>query len=202
MPSPGLRERKKLETHRTIALAALRLIDEHGLEQVTVDDIAAEAGLSTRTFFNYFPSKEDAVLIAHADQAERTERTIARFGAQPAGLGTFAAMVQTMREEVAEVEENRDEWLARIRIIRAEPSLRLRATMIDSQAHEPMLKAIAERSGTRADQDLFPALAVGVLGSVIGAALNRWCALDGAKPLLEFFEEAAAIAAAGVPDPH
>jgi AcrR family transcriptional regulator len=58
---PGLRERKRRETKRNIQLAVLRLAGEHGLDQVTVDDISREAGISPRTFFNYFATKEDSL---------------------------------------------------------------------------------------------------------------------------------------------
>jgi AcrR family transcriptional regulator len=54
----GLRERKKLEAWRTIRSTALRLISERGYDAVSIEDIAAEAGVSRTTFFSYFPSKE------------------------------------------------------------------------------------------------------------------------------------------------
>jgi AcrR family transcriptional regulator len=57
----GLRERKRRATRRNIQLAVLRLTVEHGLEQLTVDDISRAAGVSARTFFNYFPSKEASI---------------------------------------------------------------------------------------------------------------------------------------------
>ncbi|MEV0231829.1 helix-turn-helix domain-containing protein [Nonomuraea sp. NPDC050786] len=57
----GLRERKKLETWRSIRAAALRLINERGYEAVNVDDIAAAANVSRSTFFNYFATKEATV---------------------------------------------------------------------------------------------------------------------------------------------
>jgi AcrR family transcriptional regulator len=58
----GLRERKRLATRRAIQVAALELVAEHGLGGVTIDEISRVADISPRTFFNYFPSKEEAVL--------------------------------------------------------------------------------------------------------------------------------------------
>lgn len=58
----NLRDRRRLQTAREIQLAALRLSLRHGYACVTTDSIAAEAGISTRTFFNYYPNKQAAVL--------------------------------------------------------------------------------------------------------------------------------------------
>jgi AcrR family transcriptional regulator len=60
--TPNLRERKKVETWTALHEAAASLAQQRGLEQATVEVIAESAGVSPRTFFNYFPAKEDAVL--------------------------------------------------------------------------------------------------------------------------------------------
>jgi AcrR family transcriptional regulator len=71
--SPSLRERKKVETWIALHEAAASLAQERGLEQATVEAIAESAGVSPRTFFNYFPAKEDAVLGLHEPALDPAE---------------------------------------------------------------------------------------------------------------------------------
>jgi AcrR family transcriptional regulator len=61
-PTPGLRERKRRATRRAIQAAIVDLAATHGYDRVTVEEISAAADISPRTFFNYFPSKDDAVI--------------------------------------------------------------------------------------------------------------------------------------------
>src|SRR3954470_7526397 len=58
----GLRERRKAETTLRITEVARRLTAEHGLHGFTVEQVCEAVGISRRTFFNYFPSKDDAII--------------------------------------------------------------------------------------------------------------------------------------------
>jgi len=69
----GLRARKKARTQQSIVDAAMRLFGQHGFGATTVDEIAAAAGVGRRTFFRYFPTKEDVIL-----DPRRLDRAFAR----------------------------------------------------------------------------------------------------------------------------
>jgi AcrR family transcriptional regulator len=68
---PGLRERKKQQTRRRLETSAVAIVHEQGMDAVTVDAISERAEVSPRTFFNYFDSKEDAILGLGTEDATR-----------------------------------------------------------------------------------------------------------------------------------
>jgi AcrR family transcriptional regulator len=82
LKEPGLRERKRTATRQSIERAAIELSLDKGYDNVTVDEIAEQADVSPRTFFNYFPSKEAAV-VGHAPEGPEPEE-VAAFLAAPA----------------------------------------------------------------------------------------------------------------------
>jgi AcrR family transcriptional regulator len=97
---PGLRERKRRATRRAIQLAVLDLVSERGFDGVTVDEISRVADVSPRTFFNYFASKEEAML---GDAPELpSEDHIEAFVANPTGasiLDTLPALLSGATEK-------------------------------------------------------------------------------------------------------
>src|ERR1700728_3477144 len=83
-PRTGLREKKKEATRKALREAALRLALERGPDNVRVDDIADAAGVSPRTYNNYFSSREQAIVAAVT--AEREGRVAAAVAARPASV--------------------------------------------------------------------------------------------------------------------
>src|SRR5262245_17315088 len=160
----GLRARKRLATREALSWAALRLAAERGLEQVRVDEIAAAAGVSTRTYNNYFSSKEEAVC---APVVERAKRVGAALRARPAEEPLGEAIVRAIVEEYAggAAEPEKAEAMG-MRLVLIAPALHgeyLRAT---AAMERPLAEAIARRTGTDTERDLFPwVLAAAVSGA-------------------------------------
>ncbi len=99
MPS-GLRERKKQQTRQAIHVAAMRLFAERGFEATTIADIAAAADISPRTFFAYFPSKEEVVFAKFESAFEDFDRTMTERRAGHHGTRGAADLDRARREGV------------------------------------------------------------------------------------------------------
>lgn len=105
-PEPGLRERKRQATRRAIQLAVIDLVAERGLEGTTVDEISRVADISPRTFFNYFASKEDAIIgdLPALPGPEYVERFVAAGGSEPLLDGVAEFIVETIGIETQDQE--------------------------------------------------------------------------------------------------
>src|SRR5690606_36376086 len=116
----GLRERKKHETRAALIRAALELCEQRGVDDVTVADIADAAGVSPRTFFNYFATREEAILGSGDDRAARLAACLAR---RPSDESAWDALRGAYADFLADSEQPEREWLARARLVRANPAL-------------------------------------------------------------------------------
>src|SRR5690242_5600875 len=117
---PGLRERKKAATRQALHDAAVRLAIEHGLERVTVEAIADDAGVSRRTFSNYFGGKEEALMYG---DLQRVRKLIAGVRARPAGEPPWAALTAAAEEFYRELGALDPQRVAQTRLVRNHPTL-------------------------------------------------------------------------------
>lgn len=191
----GLRERKKLATREALCQAAMRLALTQGVENVRVPDIAAEAGVSPRTYNNYFSSVPEAVCALAADRAR--------------GLGN-ALRNQPPREALAEAIKNAmlavepgggsDTAAAKdvVRMIMMTPALRGEFFKSVIVRENSLAEAIAERIGSPPG-DLFPRLLASTYCGATRVVVHRWLnddAADYRALLCEAFDLIAPMAAA------
>lgn len=94
---PGLRNRKKEETRQAISNVATLLFVEHGFEQVSVADVAREAGVARKTVFNYFARKEDLVFDREEEVRVLVRKALADRDDQPP-VQTFQSLMRTLVE--------------------------------------------------------------------------------------------------------
>src|SRR5215204_2082190 len=95
----GLRERKKARTREALHDAAMDLFSLRGFDGTTVEEIAAACEVSPRTFFRYFPTKED---VLFADGEARRERLLAVIAERPIDEPAFGALQAAMRTLTAD----------------------------------------------------------------------------------------------------
>ena len=139
--APGLRQRKRQQTHERLTRAAMALFLERGFEATTLDDIAAAADISRRSFFHYFASKEDVVF---AWLEESTAALIAAVAARPAGESMLATAENAIAAMARQLEPG--EAIAMAQLKRDNPALQAR----DQVKYEKLERALAEALGKRA----------------------------------------------------
>ncbi|TDQ00704.1 TetR/AcrR family transcriptional regulator [Labedaea rhizosphaerae] len=173
-----LRTRKKAATRQSLHEAALRLAVERGLDGVTVEDIADDAGVSRRTFSNYFANKEDAIL--HADR-ERTAELVALVEGRPAGEPPWQALRAATGVLYRAQATPDPEWVTQLRLLRRHPSLLARQAG-DHITLEQDLAAVLIRRGHDLDRETAQLMASTFL-TVVRTASVLWLEEPGKQPL-------------------
>ncbi|WP_216216152.1 TetR/AcrR family transcriptional regulator [Amycolatopsis aidingensis] len=163
----GLRERKKQRTREALFEAATRLFQEKGYERTTVAEIAAEAGVSTKTLFNYFPGKEELIFGHRRERIEvLRERIVARGGRErPADL--LARIVEELLTTLTSTggEPSFEVSLEQARLIMAVPELRARSLQLLVDAQQRLADALRAAYPDRYD----PITAAATIGALVGA---------------------------------
>jgi AcrR family transcriptional regulator len=194
--SLGLRARKKLATRQALSAAAVRLALEQGLDNLRVEAIAAAAGVSPRTYNNYFSSREEAIC---AFAVQRAQRVGAALRARPTDEPLAESIVGAMVEQyLAGGEPDK----AGIRLIISAPALRGEFLKTIAAIERPLAEAIAERTGTDPDRDLFPKVLAAAVSSAARAATEHWLRPDTTAPFATVLRDALAwLAPAARPHP-
>ncbi len=200
---PGLRERKRRETRAALSLAALRLCFQRGWDGVTVEDIAEVANVSPRTFRNYFSTKAEAVAAGYL---ERMLKIADELRARPASEPLWTAMATSVASQfeppAQKSEATRDAkvWLERIRFVLTEPAIHGEVLKASAAAQADLAAAIAERTGARSPDGLYPQVAAAVVTSVVGAVMDRWLREGPTGAIAPALRKAFELVAAGFPE--
>jgi AcrR family transcriptional regulator len=186
---PGLRERKRAETRDRLETAAVTLVLRDGMEHATLDAICDAAEVSTRTFFNYFDSKEDAILGLR-DNDINDEVVASEFsaheGADPVEL-TMVLLFRILNPSITKSKLLK----SRMKILKAHPHLIermatqfMRMTEQLTTAIEPVL---ANSPGFRDEEPAESALSAEIMLSLCSgaarAAVKEWTTSGNQAPI-------------------
>lgn len=180
-PTIGVREQHKRTTRRVLEDAALRLFARDGFDATTVEAITAEAGVSPRTFFRYFASKEQ-VLSPERETRQGLLRE-AVLGVADDGASDLAVAVEALTSIAAVFEPEREAMRLRRRAAASSVTLRGRLQDVLHSWQLALTAALAERRGAT-EADLAAETAGAVAIALWQQAVQRWASdADGASDL-------------------
>jgi len=195
----GLRERKKADTRRALSDAALHLAFERGMDNVTREAIAERAGVSLRTFNNYFAGKYEAVAYR---QIERMRRSLNSFREWPAEDSLWTAITESVLEPLL---DEMGEFYAPTRqqldqLLELSMAIEVRNALANNLMTE-WIEAVAERTHTDPVRDMYPRLVAASIRAVAEAAMDTYIAADPPVPIVGLIRRGFADVAAGLPEP-
>jgi AcrR family transcriptional regulator len=190
--SYDLRERKRTRTRLMIQQEALRLFTEKGYGQTTVEEIADAAAISPRTFFRYFPAKEDVVMWYEYDPL-----ALDLMAARPADEPLAENFRAVIRETLGGLyHRDPERLLTRVRLSVTFPELRARFLDEQTQGIEQLARLIADKRGTPVD-DLSLRVVGSALFAAVSVALDLWQKGGGKGDLLALLDRATEALAEG-----
>ncbi|GGY01267.1 acyl-CoA-like ligand-binding transcription factor [Streptomyces hiroshimensis] len=184
--------RKRQLVSNELTEAALQLLALKGFDAVTIDEIATTAGVSKRTFFRYFASKEDVVVQFLADMGADMRAELA---ARSAEERPSAALQCAVGVPIATCADHSDRALRVVQLILRTPALHARFLERQAQWRDDLAAELAQRLGLDPDSDLYPRLAAGMALNAFDAVLHRWSGSDGAEDPAELIDRAFAVIA-------
>jgi AcrR family transcriptional regulator len=184
-PAPSRRERRKLDTRRSIRTAALTLFAEKGFEATTITDITDAADVAARTFFLHFASKETVLVGDHRERMERFRTVLL---GRPAGEDTFTALRRTIVESIATEDAEVEELALAARLMVQSPQLLALVAGDNAIQEAAIAEAIAERETIDADA-IYPKLLAAFSGTAVRIGLTTWYTQGRVRPPAEVVDD-------------
>lgn len=181
----GLRARKKLERRRCIEAAAIDLIEAGGYDGTTIDEIAARADIAPRTFFYYFPTKEDVVL---ADYSARLDRITEELRQRPLAEPPWTALRNSFVTVGADYTSQRDELVRRFVIMADNPPVYARSLQLQAGWEDALANVLTDRAGNGTD-DVLPRLMASSALACMRSSLRHWLLTGHHSELPALFED-------------
>jgi AcrR family transcriptional regulator len=186
--APSLRDRNKNQTARTLRAAALKLFATQGYDATTTEEIAEKAGVSARTFFRYFPTKESLLFFGEHDWIQSYAEELPR---QPKELSDLDALCATITSHTPRLIRRRQSLLLFVRAVASSRTLRGLDHDHQQQNTRLLAQAIATRRGQRNPDEACTLLAAVTL-LAYRRALDIWLAgpasTDPAKVITKEFK--------------
>lgn len=173
MEDLGLRERKKLRTRRALVVAALRLFRTKGYAQTTVAEIAAEADVATKTFFNYFGGKDEVLFADAQDRIDVVLRTITERADGDSVADVLMRAIERMMDLVGSYSPHltQEEAATRVELLMTVPALQARALMVMFDGQQQLATALLKAYPDELDDVGAAAVVGGWMGAAQAAAL-------------------------------
>jgi AcrR family transcriptional regulator len=184
-----VRERTRRAVRGELAQLAVSLFVEKGYDETTIDDLAAAAGMSKRTFFRYFASKEELVMGKYEFFGQQLAEDLA---ARPADEPLWVSLRQIFGRVADHVENDarRAESVAMEKIVRDHPTLNASYLERVSRMQELVLDEVRTRTGRSDPADPRTAAIVGAAFSCLIAAWSTWLTTNQAKPFGVLLDQA------------
>lgn len=181
------REHKKARTRDELVQAALGLFGKKGFDATTVEDIAAAAHVSPRTFFRYFANKEEVLFSRKYDDLASLQATL---DARAAGETPLQAMSAAIMDYMGRFQSEREFHLLRIKLIRESASLEAYALQVHQEWIRYIARVLAKRMQVSPITDLRPLLLASCGVVAMRCALVPWVQSRGATDIGVFAKQA------------
>lgn len=190
----GLRERRRRQTSADIRDAAVRLARERGFDKVTIEEICAQAGISSRTFFNYFPNKESAIAYGPSDiPAELVADFVA---AGPAAYSVvLAELIALAAHHLRDMPPGREQAEGCLELAKTTPAVLAVFLAELERFQKHLIDIVARRQGMQPDDEI-PALISALALTAVRSGIESWTSgkpKDADDTPMPYVERAAAL---------